>query len=81
MLLRLKTKVCLASAASLMSFFVFALVRTRSAEDYTLIDWERFLVLRKAPQRLSTTSDKWLDGRTAKTETAGPSSGKRYDPD
>jgi len=38
MLLRLKTKAPLASAASLMAFFVFAFVRARSAESYTLID-------------------------------------------
>ncbi|PYJ62885.1 MAG: hypothetical protein DME24_02170 [Verrucomicrobia bacterium] len=38
MVLHLKTKVHLASAASLMSFFVFAFVAARSAETYTLID-------------------------------------------
>src|SRR5881409_3162540 len=38
MLLRLKTKAPLASAASLMAFFVFAFVRARSSESYTLID-------------------------------------------
>src|SRR5437773_10022169 len=35
MVLHLKTKVHLASAASLMSFFVFAFVAARSAETYT----------------------------------------------
>src|SRR6266545_1688846 len=38
MLLRLKTKVGLASAASLLSIFVLAAVRVWCAEDYTVID-------------------------------------------
>src|SRR3989442_11539251 len=38
MFLRLKTRVGLASAARWMSVLVFAFVRARSAESYTLID-------------------------------------------